>query len=80
MIFAFVLVCAGVLILRRREPGRPRAFKTPFVPVIPALGILACAYLMLGLPAVTWLRFGGWLVIGMIVYFLYGYRHSRLSS
>jgi APA family basic amino acid/polyamine antiporter len=79
-LFAFVLVCAGVLILRRREPGRPRAFKTPFVPIIPVLGILACVYLMFGLPAVTWLRFGGWLVIGMIVYFLYGYRHSRLSS
>ena len=77
-LFAFVLVCAGVLILRRREPGRPRAFKTPFVPVIPALGILACVYLMFGLPEITWLRFGGWLIVGITIYFLYGYRHSRL--
>ena len=79
-LFAFILVCTGVLILRRREPHRPRAFRTPFVPVIPILGILACIYLMCGLPTITWLRFGGWLIIGMAVYFLYGYRHSRLRG
>lgn len=78
-LFAFVLVCIGVLILRYREPERPRAFKTPFVPFIPILGIMACIYLMFGLPAVTWMRFCGWLVIGMIIYFLYGYRNSRLK-
>jgi APA family basic amino acid/polyamine antiporter len=79
-LFAFVLVCTGILILRRREPQRPRAFRTPFVPLTPILGILACIYLMTGLPAITWLRFGGWLIIGITVYFLYGYRHSRLHS
>jgi APA family basic amino acid/polyamine antiporter len=78
-LFAFVLVCAGILILRRREPSRPRAFRTPFVPIVPILGILSCFYLMRGLPEITWLRFGGWLVIGMTVYFLYGYRHSKLA-
>jgi basic amino acid/polyamine antiporter, APA family len=77
-LFAFVLVCAGVLILRRREPLRPRAFRTPFVPIVPILGILSCLYLMHGLPAITWLRFGAWLIVGMIIYFLYGYRHSKL--
>ena len=79
-LFAFVLVCMGVLILRYREPERQRAFKTPLVPLIPLLGIMACIYLMFGLPAITWLRFGGWLIIGMIIYFLYGYRNSRLSN
>jgi APA family basic amino acid/polyamine antiporter len=79
-LFAFVLVCAGVLILRRREPQRPRAFKTPFVPVVPILGILSCIYLMHGLPAITWLRFAGWLIVGITIYFLYSYRHSKLRS
>ena len=79
-LFAFVLVCVGVLILRRREPQRPRAFKTPFVPIIPILGILSCLYLMHGLPGITWLRFAGWLIVGMVIYFMYGYRHSRLRS
>jgi APA family basic amino acid/polyamine antiporter len=77
-LFAFVLVCTGVLILRRREPERPRAFRTPFVPVVPILGILSCFYLMHGLPKITWLRFGGWLLIGITVYFFYGYKHSKL--
>jgi APA family basic amino acid/polyamine antiporter len=77
-LFAFVLVCAGVLILRHREPDRPRGFRTPFVPIIPILGILSCIYLMLGLPGITWLRFGGWLILGIVIYFLYGYRKSGL--
>jgi APA family basic amino acid/polyamine antiporter len=77
-LFAFVLVCIGVMVLRRREPDRPRAFRTPFVPAVPILGILSCVYLMFGLPEITWLRFGGWLLLGIAIYFLYGYRHSRL--
>ena len=79
-LFAFILVCIGVLILRKREPNRYRAFRTPFVPVVPILGALSCLYLMQGLPTITWLRFGGWLILGMILYFLYGYHHSKLRS
>jgi APA family basic amino acid/polyamine antiporter len=79
-LFAFMLVCLGILVLRRRDPGRPRAFRTPWVPIIPVLGILACFYLMLGLPWVTWLRFGAWLLVGIAIYFLYGYKRSRLRA
>jgi APA family basic amino acid/polyamine antiporter len=78
-LFAFVLVCAGILILRRTEPDRPRTFRTPLVPLIPLLGIAMCIYLMLGLPWATWLRFGLWLAAGLAVYFMYGYRHSLLK-
>jgi len=77
-LFAFVLVCVGVMILRYREPDRLRSFRTPFVPVVPILGILSCVYLMFGLPEITWLRFVAWLIAGIVIYFLYGYRNSRL--
>jgi APA family basic amino acid/polyamine antiporter len=77
-LFAFILVCIGILILRRREPSRPRGFKTPFVPVVPILGIIACAYLMLGLPWVTWIRFALWLLLGLVIYFAYGRERSAL--
>jgi APA family basic amino acid/polyamine antiporter len=76
---AFALVCAGVLILRKRLPDLPRPFKVPFGPVIPVLGIIFCVYLMLSLPAVTWLRFGTWLLVGIAVYFLYSRHHSHLA-
>jgi APA family basic amino acid/polyamine antiporter len=79
-LFAFILVCVGVLILRRKDPDRPRAFRTPFVPLVPILGILSCLYLMAGLPSVTWARFGAWLLAGMVIYFMYGYRRSKLRS
>ena len=77
-LFAFILVCIGILILRKRDPGRPRAFRTPFVPLVPILGVLSCGYLMLGLPWITWIRFALWLVVGMFVYFSYGFRKSGL--
>lgn len=77
-LFAFVLVNAGIIILRRTDPDRPRAFKTPWVPWVPLVGIGMCLYLMLGLPMVTWIRFGLWLIVGLILYYAYGFTHSRL--
>jgi len=79
-LFAFILVCVGILILRKRDPGRPRAFRTPWVPVVPLLGVISCAYLMLGLPWITWIRFALWLIVGLIVYYSYGFRRSGLRS
>jgi APA family basic amino acid/polyamine antiporter len=77
-LFAFVLVAAGIIILRRTDPERHRPFRTPLVPIVPALAILSCAYLMFELPWETWLRFFVWLAIGMVIYLLYGVRHSAL--
>jgi APA family basic amino acid/polyamine antiporter len=79
-LFAFALVCAGVLILRKREPNRPRGFRTPWVPFVPLAGIVSCIYLMLGLPWVTWIRFGLWLLVGLVIYFIYGQRRSRFTT
>jgi APA family basic amino acid/polyamine antiporter len=79
-LFAFILVCLGILILRKRDPGRYRAFRTPLVPFVPLAGIVCCAYLMLGLPWVTWLRFALWLAVGLVVYFMYGFRRSGLNA
>jgi basic amino acid/polyamine antiporter, APA family len=78
-LFAFVLVCIGILILRVREPQRHRAFRVPLVPWTPLLGIAMCLFLMAGLPALTWLRFVLWLAAGLGIYFLYGRRQSRLA-
>ncbi len=79
-LFAFILVCAGIIILRKKEPDRPRGFRTPWVPLLPLLGIAACLYLVLGLPWITWIRFAGWLAIGLAVYFSYGYKRSLLRK
>jgi basic amino acid/polyamine antiporter, APA family len=79
-LFAFVLVCIGIIILRYREPDRPRTFRTPWVPTVPLLGIASCIYLMLGLPLVTWWRFVIWLAVGMVVYLSYGYRKSKIRN
>jgi APA family basic amino acid/polyamine antiporter len=78
-LFAFVLVSAGVVILRRSRPDLERSFKVPGVPWLPILSILACAWLMVNLSVETWARFVIWLVIGFVIYFLYGNRHSRLG-
>jgi APA family basic amino acid/polyamine antiporter len=77
-LFAFVLVSAGVIFLRRSEPDRPRPFRVPGVPYTPLISIFACFYLMWQLPTVTWIRFGIWLVVGLVIYVAYGYRHSAL--
>jgi APA family basic amino acid/polyamine antiporter len=79
-LFAFILVCAGILILRRREPNRPRRFRVPLVPFVPVAGIAMCLFLMAGLPGVTWIRFLLWLLAGLALYFLYGARRSRLAD
>jgi APA family basic amino acid/polyamine antiporter len=78
-LFAFVLVSAGVIILRRSRPDLERSFSVPGVPWLPILSILACAWLMVNLSVETWARFVVWLVIGFVIYFLYGNRHSRLG-
>jgi len=77
-LFAFVLVSAGVIFLRRIDPERPRPFRVPWVPLTPLISIVACVYLMVQLPGVTWIRFGIWLVVGLVIYFTYGYTHSTL--
>jgi APA family basic amino acid/polyamine antiporter len=79
-LFAFVLVSAAVLVLRRTRPDMPRPFRTPFSPVVPALSVLACLYLMANLSIETWLRFLAWLALGMVVYLVYGRRHARLNT
>jgi APA family basic amino acid/polyamine antiporter len=79
-LFAFAIVCIGVLVLRIREPGASRPFRTPAVYVVAPLGAASALLLMLGLPLDTWLRFGLWLLIGLAVYWLYGVRHSRAQN
>jgi len=77
-LFAFVLVALGIIVLRRTDPDRPRPFRTPWVPFLPLVSVAFCLYLMVNLPLLTWLRFGAWLLIGGIIYFTYGIRHSRV--
>jgi APA family basic amino acid/polyamine antiporter len=77
-LFAFILVCLGVVVLRRTDPDRSRPFRVPMNPVFPILGVIFCFVLMLSLPLETWLRFFGWLGIGLLIYFLYSVRHSKL--
>jgi basic amino acid/polyamine antiporter, APA family len=76
---AFAIVCAGVLVLRVKEPDRPRPFRVPLVWPVALAGAAACLYVMSGLPRTAWERFAIWLVVGLVLYFLYGYRHSRLG-
>jgi len=79
-LFAFVVVSGGILMLRYKRPELPRPFKTPLVPLVPVLGILVCGYLMYNLPSDTWVRLVVWLLIGFVVYFLYGRSHSRVGN
>jgi APA family basic amino acid/polyamine antiporter len=78
--FAFVLVCIGVIVLRYTKPDYPRPFRLPLMPLVPILGTLACLGLMSQLPQLTWVRFGLWTIIGIVVYLAYGLKHSRLSK
>src|SRR5688572_14341185 len=79
-LFAFVVVCASVLLLRVKRPDADRPFRVPGGPIVPVLGILSCAYLMLSLPVLTWVRFLVWLDLGMVIYWLYGRTHSPLVN
>jgi APA family basic amino acid/polyamine antiporter len=78
-LFAFILVCIGIIILRVKEPSRERPFKVPFGPyLLPVLGVISCMGLIYYLPPTSWMRFVGWLAAGLVIYFLYGYRHSTM--
>jgi basic amino acid/polyamine antiporter, APA family len=79
-LFAFMLVSIGVLVLRHTEPERPRPFRVPFVWPVCVLSAAGCLFIMKGLPHQAWERFGYWLVIGLVLYFVYGYQHSRLRQ
>jgi APA family basic amino acid/polyamine antiporter len=79
-LFAFMLVSIGVLVLRHTEPERPRPFRVPFVWPVTLLSAAGCLFIMKGLPPQAWERFGIWLVIGLVLYFVYGYQHSRLRD
>ncbi|OLB16204.1 MAG: amino acid permease [Gemmatimonadetes bacterium 13_2_20CM_70_9] len=77
-LFAFMLVALGIIVLRRKDPDRPRPFRTPWVPFLPLVSIGFCVYLILSLPLLTKLRFVAWLAVGGLIYFLYSVRHSRV--
>src|SRR5262249_30530754 len=79
-LFAFILVCIGVWILRRRRPDLERAFKTPAVPFVATMGILVCGAMIYGLGWTNWARLLGWLLLGLLLYFFYGRKHSRLAT
>jgi APA family basic amino acid/polyamine antiporter len=78
-LFAFIVVSVGVIILRRKQPERPRGFRVPWVPLLPALSIVCCLVLMLSLPLETWIRFVVWLAIGLVIYFLYSRKHAQTA-
>src|SRR6185503_770879 len=78
-LLAFVIVCAAVLIMRKTNPEAKRPFRAPLVPLVPILGIATCLLLMFSLPAENWLRLLVWLLIGLVIYFLYGRRHSVMA-
>lgn len=79
-LLAFCLVCVGVLVMRKKMPDAPRAFKTPLVPFVPIAGVLVCGYLMYSLPLESWLRLIVWMFIGVVIYFLYSQKHSKLRN
>jgi APA family basic amino acid/polyamine antiporter len=79
-LLAFTIVCAGVWVLRVRHPNMARPFKTPFVPLVPILGIITALYLMINLPLITWVVMISWLLFGLVIYFGYSIRHSKVQA
>jgi len=72
-------VCGGIIVLRYRSPNLARPFRTPFVPIVPILGILVCGYMMSSLPGATWRRLIYWMILGLVIYFTYSRSHSKLG-
>ncbi len=79
-LFAFSLVCIGILVMRKKMPDAPRAFRTPLVPFVPIAGVLVCGYLMFSLEAESWWRLLIWLALGVVIYFFYGKKHSKINN
>ena len=79
-LFAFVIVSAGVIVLRKKQPDRPRGFRVPLVPYLPLISISLCLILMLSLPLQTWIRFFGWMAIGIVIYFAFSQKRSQLAD
>ncbi|SDX51645.1 amino acid/polyamine/organocation transporter, APC superfamily [Marininema mesophilum] len=79
-LFAFVVICSSVILLRKRRPDLERSFRTPLVPLIPLIGIGFSVWLMMSLPGITWVRFGIWLLVGVLIYLIYGRRKSKLAQ
>ena len=79
-LFAFILVCVGILVMRRSNPDTPRPFKTPLVPLVPILGILFCGAMMLNLGVDNWIRLVVWLLIGLLIYFGYSRKFAKIKS
>jgi len=79
-LLAFTMVCVGVLVLRRLDPAAHRPFRTPWVPIVPVLGVVSCVLLMVSLPGGTWLQLCAWSALGLVIYFAYGRRHSHLRG
>lgn len=79
-LFAFSLVCIGIIILRKTDPDRPRPFRAPLVPAVPILGVIVCCYLMYSLPWEAWVRLAAWMLLGVAIYFIYGKRHSHVRK
>jgi APA family basic amino acid/polyamine antiporter len=77
-LLAFVIVCIGIIVMRRTNPNTPRPYRTPLVPLVPILGVGVCFSMMYFLDAMTWMRLGGWLLLGLIIYFTYSRHHSHL--
>lgn len=79
-LFAFILVCIGIWVMRNKMPNLPRAFKTPMVPLVPILGIVTCLFMMVFLPMDTWIRLLVWMLIGLDIYLVYGAKNSKLGN
>jgi APA family basic amino acid/polyamine antiporter len=79
-LLAFVIVCIGVMVMRKTNPDAPRPYRTPFVPLIPILGVLVCFAMMASLDSATWIRLVVWLAIGLVIYFAWSRNHSHLVT